>query len=183
MNVPAYGTSDQSVTETSVFLFCWQITTTLGCPIKDLVLPNSEHNSSTKIKTAGCRARKLPIAISSGRAHRQCGNATWYVHIYGPHPHIGLRSLSPGKGSPLMFTYYEYRKKALRYGELAKAAPAAKQESEFRALEERGSCASQTTKNGSPAITVRMFPPRTLINWSSPSPSKRNTSCGVLARR
>jgi hypothetical protein len=137
MNVPAYGTSDQSVTETSVFLFCWQITTTLGCPIKDLVLPNSEHNSSTKIKTAGCRARKLPIAISSGRAHRQCGNATWYVHIYGPHPHIGLRSLSPGKGSLLMFTYYEYRKKALRYGELAKTAPAAKQESEFRALEER----------------------------------------------
>jgi hypothetical protein len=36
-----------------------------------------------------------------------------------------------------MFTRYEYRKKALRYGELAKTAPAAKQESEFRALEER----------------------------------------------
>ena len=34
-----------------------------------------------------------------------------------------------------MFKHYEYRKKALRYGELAKTAPAAKQESEFRALE------------------------------------------------
>ena len=35
-----------------------------------------------------------------------------------------------------MFAHHEYRKKALRYGELAKTAPAAKQESEFRALEE-----------------------------------------------
>jgi len=50
MNVRAYGTSDQSVTETSVSLFCWQTTTTLGCPIKDLVLPNLEHNRSTNIK-------------------------------------------------------------------------------------------------------------------------------------
>ena len=36
MNVPAYGTSDQSVTETSVSLFCWQFTTTPGCSINRL---------------------------------------------------------------------------------------------------------------------------------------------------
>jgi hypothetical protein len=82
-----------------------------------------------------------------------------------------------------MFTYYEYRKKALRYGELAKTAPAAKQESEFRALEERFMRLADNEewlsrnhgKNVSAADTDQLR--------SSPSPSKRNTSCGVLARR
>ena len=101
------------------------------------------------------------------------------VHIYGPHPDIRLRSFSPER-KPLMFTHYEYRKKRSDMAHLQRLHLLLSRRANFGRFK-RASCAWQTTKNGSPAITVRMFPPRTLINLRrSPSPRKRNTSCDAL---